>query len=331
MKIKFLSISIVLLAVIVLTGACTSAQVTEIPQPSSPVPTEIPPTSAPTNEPEPEQISIIDDLGNEIVLEGPAQKIISISPSLTEILYSVGAGDKLIGRDSNSMYPEAALEVVDLGGMWDGIPVEDILAMEPDLILAGEIYSAEAIAELRELGLIVYWQANPDSFEGLYENIKDIAYLAGMEDQAATLVESLIIRVDGLTEKLQDVENTPVVFYELDASEPANPWTPGAGTFISYVIGQAKGLNLGDSLSGEWVQISSEALIAQNPDFILLADALYGITPESLSERAGWAEIKAVVDGNVFPFDPFILSVPGPRLVDGFEKVAEILHPEIVK
>jgi len=331
MKIKFLSISIVLLAVIVLTGACTSAQVTEIPQPSSPVPTEIPPTSAPTNEPEPEQISIIDDLGNEIVLEGPAQKIISISPSLTEILYSVGAGDKLIGRDSNSMYPEAALEVVDLGGMWDGIPVEDILAMEPDLILAGEIYSAEAIAELRELGLIVYWQANPDSFEGLYENIKDIAYLAGMEDQAATLVESLIIRVDGLTEKLQDVENTPVVFYELDASEPANPWTPGAGTFISYVIGQAKGLNLGDSLSGEWVQISSEALIAQNPDFILLADALYGITPESLSERAGWADIKAVVDGNVFPFDPFILSVPGPRLVDGFEKVAEILHPEIVK
>ena len=331
MKIKFLSISLVLLAVIILTGACTSAQVTEIPQPSSPVPTEIPPTSAPTNEPEPEQISIIDDLGNEIVLEGPAQKIISISPSLTEILYSVGAGDKLIGRDSNSMYPEAALEVVDLGGMWDGIPVEDILAMEPDLILAGEIYSAEAIAELRELGLIVYWQANPDSFEGLYENIKDIAYLAGMEDQAATLVESLIIRVDGLTEKLQDVENTPVVFYELDASDPANPWTPGAGTFISYVIGQAKGLNLGDSLSGEWVQISSEALIAQNPDFILLADALYGITPESLSERAGWAEIKAVVDGNVFPFDPFILSVPGPRLVDGFEKLADILHPEIVK
>jgi iron complex transport system substrate-binding protein len=317
--------------VIILTGACTSAQVTEIPQPSSPVPTGIPPTSAPTNEPEPEQISIIDDLGNEIVLEGPAQKIISISPSLTEILYSVGAGDKLIGRDSNSMYPEAALEVVDLGGMWDGIPVEDILAMEPDLILAGEIYSAEAIAELRELGLVVYWQANPDSFEGLYENIKDIAYLAGMEDQAATLVESLIIRVDGLTEKLQDVENMPVVFYELDASDPANPWTPGAGTFISYVIGQAKGLNLGDSLSGEWVQISSEALVAQNPDFILLADALYGITPESLSERAGWAEIKAVVDGNVFPFDPFILSVPGPRLVDGFEKLADILHPEIVK
>jgi iron complex transport system substrate-binding protein len=329
MKIKYLTIITFLLTVAILTGACASPQVTESPQAPSQVPTEIPPTSAPTSEPE--QIVIIDDLGIEIVLEGPAQKIISISPSLTEILFSVGAGDKLIGRDSNSMYPEAALEAVDLGGMWDGIPVEDILALEPDLILAGEIYSAEAIAELRELDLTVYWQANPDSFEGLYENIKDIAYLAGMEDQAVTLVESLIIRVEGLTEKLQNVEKMPLVFYELDASDPANPWTPGAGTFISYVIGQAKGLNLGDNLSGEWVQISSEALIAQNPDFILLADALYGITPESLSERAGWTVIKAVVDGAVYPFDPFILSVPGPRLVDVFELVADILHPEIVK
>ncbi len=320
MKIKYLSIISVLFAVTILTGACASAQVTEIP-----------PTTAPTIEPEPEKIVIIDDLGSEIVLEAPAQKIISISPSLTEILFSVGAGDKLIGRDSNSMFPEAALEAVDLGGMWEGIPVEDILAMEPDLILAGEIYSAKAIAELRELGLTVYWQANPDSFEGLYENIRDIAYLTGMEDQAATLVESLLIRVEGLTEKLQNVEKMPVVFYELDASDPSNPWTPGAGTFISYVIGQAKGQNLGDSLAGEWVQISSEALIAQDPDFILLADALYGITPESLAERAGWGGIKAVVDGNVYPFDPFILSVPGPRLIDGFEQLAEILHPEILK
>ena len=94
MKIKYLSIITVLLAVTILTGACASAQVTESPQVPSPAPTEIPPTSAPTSEPEPEQIVIIDDLGIEIVLEGPAQKIISISPSLTEILFSVGAGDK---------------------------------------------------------------------------------------------------------------------------------------------------------------------------------------------------------------------------------------------
>ena len=276
-----------------------------------------------------ETITLEDDLGIEVVLDGPAQSIISISPSLTEILFGIGAGNRLIGRDSNSNYPEEALEAADLGGMWDGIPVEDILALEPDLILAGEIYSAEAIAELRELGLTVYWQANPNDFEGLYDNIRDIAALTSMETQAEALIESLSARVVVLDEKLAAIDEIPLVFYELDASEPANPWTTGGGTFISYVINRAKAANLGDNLEGEWVQISSEELVAQNPDVILLSDALYGVTPESVAERAGWSEIKAVLEDNVYPFDPFILSVPGPRLVDGFEQVAEILHPEI--
>lgn len=295
-------------------------------------PTDIPPTDVPTEMPEPQAAIVVeDDLGFEIVLDEPAQAVISISPNLTEILYAVGAGESLIGRDSNSMYPEEALAAADLGGMWDGIPVEDILAMEPDLILAGEIFSAEAVNELRDLGLNVYWQANPEDFEGLYDNIRDIAGLVGTEDQAEVLIESLSGRVAALDEKLAAIEESPLVFYELDASEPANPWTTGAGTFISYVINKAKAINLGDALEGEWVQVSSEELVAQNPDVILLSDALYGVTVESVAERAGWSEIKAVVEGSVYPFDPFILSVPGPRLVDGFEQVVALLYPDLAE
>jgi iron complex transport system substrate-binding protein len=303
----YLFISFLIIAAVLLS-ACKSAQ-------------EIEPKSGP--------ITVTDDLGFVVVLEKPAQAIISLSPSLTEILFSVGAGDRLIGRDSNSIYPENALEAVDLGGMWDGIPIEDILAMEPDLILAGEIYSAEAIAELRDLGLVVYWQANPDNFEELFDNIRDISVLSGTETLAEELVISLDERVATLDEKLSAVKSNPLVFYELDASEPANPWTVGAGEFISHIINRSKAQNLGDSLEGAWVQISSEELIAQDPDVILLADALYGITPESLAERAGWSVISAVINGEIYAFDPFILSVPGPRLVDGFELLAEILHPEI--
>jgi iron complex transport system substrate-binding protein len=330
MKNKIGLVFSVILTLSVVLGACAPAAATEPEIEVGEESTQVPSTAVPTEEPETDPIVVEDDLGYEVVLEEPAQAIISISPSLTEILYGIGAGDRLIGRDSNSMYPDAALEAVDLGGMWDGIPVEDILAMEPDLILAGEIYSADAVAELRDLGLNVYWQANPDDFEGLYENIRDIAMLTGTEDQADVLIESLTARVAALDEKLAAIDDYPLVFYELDASEPANPWTTGAGTFISYVINKAKGSNLGDSLEGEWVQISSEELVAQDPDVILLSDALYGETPESVTERAGWGELKAVVEGRVYPFDPFILSVPGPRLVDGFEQVAAILHPEIV-
>jgi len=311
-----------------LLAACGSAiqvEPTSVPQ----EPTTVPDTPAPTEEPQVEQIIISDDLGFELVLDTPVQSIVSITPSLTEILFSLGVGDRLVGRDSNSTYPEEALAAQDLGGMWDGIPVEDILALEPDLILAGEIYAAEAIQELRNLGLTVFWQANPDDFDGLYKNIEQIAVLTGTENKAETLVSFIQDRVSALDKTLEGAAETPLVFYELDASEPASPFTTGSGTFISYTISKAKGQNLGDVLDGEWAQISSEELVAQNPDYILLADALYGVTPESVAERAGWSEIKAVVDGNLYPFDPYILSVPGPRLIDGFEQVAKIIHPEL--
>jgi iron complex transport system substrate-binding protein len=329
---KISSLVIILSFLLAACGTSSPAEPTSVPlEPTSAPaePTNVPDTPVPTEEPEPAPIVVIDDLGTEIILEEPAQIIVSISPSLTEILFGIGAGDRLVGRDSNSQFPEGALEAADLGGMWEGIPVEDILALEPDLILAGEIFAADAIQELRDLGLTVYWQANPEDFDGLYENIKDIAVLTGTEDEALSLVISLQERVSILEGKLEGVEDMPLVFYELDASDPSNPWTTGAGTFISYIINKAKGQNLGDALDGEWVQISSEELVAQNPEYILLADALYGITPESVAERAGWSEISAVINGNLLPFDPFILSVPGPRLVDGFEQLAEMLHPEL--
>jgi len=328
MKKNFVLLNVLFVLMILLT-ACASPEVVEPTDQPVVEATEVPPTAEPTVEPVQESIVATDDLGVEIELAEPAQKIISISPSLTEILFSVGAGDRLIGRDSNSMFPEEAAAAVDLGGMWEGIPVEDILAMEPDLILAGEIFAEEAINELRDLGLVVYWQKNPADFEGLYENIMDIAVLTGTEDIASEVIDGLSMRVSALDSKMASVEKSPLVFYELDASDPANPYTPGAGTFISFVISRAKGSNLGDGLEGQWVQVSSEELLAQNPDIILLADALYGITAEAVAERAGWGEIQAVVDGAIFPFDPFILSVPGPRLVDGYEQVAEILHPEV--
>ncbi len=319
------SFVIILSILMAACGTLSPAEPTSIPV----EPTNIPDTPVPSEEPKPEPVVVIDDLGSEISLEEPIQTIISISPNLTEILFGIGAGDRLVGRDSNSQFPEGVLEAVDLGAMWDGIPVEDILALEPDLILAGEIYAADAIQELRDLGLTVYWQANPDDFDGLYENIRQIAVLTGTEDEAESLVISLQERVSILEGKLEGVEDIPLVFYELDASDPANPWTTGEGTFISYIINKAKGQNLGDVLDGDWVQISSEELVAQNPDYILLADAMYGITPESVAERAGWNGISAVVNGNLLPFDPFILSVPGPRLVDGFEQLAEMIHPEL--
>jgi len=276
-----------------------------------------------------EAMVFTDDLGNSIELTEYPQKIVSLSPSMTEILFAIGAGDQVVGRDEYSIYPEKALAVTSIGAMWDELPSEAILALEPDLVLAAQIVSEDQVVALRDLGLNVYWQANPSSYEELWENLRDIARLTGHEAETETLITDLEARVAAVQEKVATVSERPSTFYELDATDPSNPWTAGSGTFIDYIIDQAGGTNAASALQGDYAQISSEQLIAVNPDVILLADAPYGTTPESVTERPGWEVITAVQENALYPIDPNMMSVPGPRLVDALEETARLLHPEI--
>ena len=270
-----------------------------------------------------------DDLGRTIELPGYPQAIVSLSPSTTEILFAIGAGEQVVGRDDVSLYPAEAQEVPSVGSLWGELPAEAILALEPDLVLVGEIISAEQVQALADLGLPVYWQANPLDFQGLYDNLIEIASLTGNQAQAEALVAELSARVEAVQETLTGAGGTPSVFYELDATDPTNPWTAGTGTFIDYIINSAGGINAAADLQGDYVQISTEGLITANPDVILLGDALYGVTLESVAGRPGWEVISAVQNGMIYPIDPNMMSVPGPRLVDALEETARILHPEL--
>jgi iron complex transport system substrate-binding protein len=248
---------------------------------------------------------------------------------MTEILFAIGAGDQLVGREDYSVYPETALEVESIGSLWEGVPTEAILALEPDLILAAQIISEENIQVLLDLGLLVYWQENPTDFDSLYENLLDIAEITGHTQETQILVSDLQTRVESVVTTIADAKDAPSVFYELDATDPANPWTTGSGTFIDYIITMAGGVNAAAALEGDYAQISAEELIVVNPEIILLADALYGTTPESVAERPGWDVIAAVQNEAIYPIDPGIMSVPSPRLVDGLEETARFIHPEL--
>lgn len=248
---------------------------------------------------------------------------------MTEILFTIGAGEQLVGRDDFSLYPEDALEVESIGSLWEGVPTEVILALEPDLILAAEIISEENIQVLLDLGLPVYWQTNPTDFDGLYDNLRTIAKITGHLEETENLIVELESRVEAVVETVAAAESTPSVFYELDATDPANPWTTGSGTFIDYIINMANGSNAAAAVQGDYAQISAEELIAVNPDVILLGDALYGVAPESVAGRPGWDVITAVQNGAIYPIDPNMLSQPGPRLVDALEEIAQLIHPEL--
>jgi iron complex transport system substrate-binding protein len=273
-------------------------------------------------------ISIRDGADVLIELDAPAARIVSLTPSVTEILFTIDAGDQTVGRDDNVTYPEAALDVTSVGSMWGELPSEAILALEPDLVIAGEIVTTEQVEALRTLGLTVFWQANPTDFDTLYDNIMDLGVLTGNEDKAASVIADLQNRVLAVTDAVSGAEDKPDVFYQLDSTDPANPWTSGGGTFIDYVISMAGGTNIAADLDS-YAQISTEDLITRDPDIVLMADALYGITAESVAARPGWDVITAVKNNALYPIDPYILSVPGPRLVDGLEETARLIHPEL--
>ena len=274
-------------------------------------------------------IVIVDDMGVSIELKAYPQAIVSLSASTTEILFAVGAGTQVVGRNDFSLYPEEALELPSIGSLFGVLPSEAILALEPDLVVAAQDVNEDQVQTLRDLGLTVYWQANPSTFEDLWENLRNFATLTGHEDEIESLIAGLDARVKAVQKTVAVVSNPPSVFYELDATDPSNPWTTGSGTFIDYIITEAGGTNAASALEGDYEQISTEALIAINPDVILLADSPFGVSPETVAARSGWEAIAAVIENAVYPIDPNIMSVPGTRLVEGLEVTAKLLHPEL--
>lgn len=274
-------------------------------------------------------IVLTDGLGREVTLANPATRIVSLSPSNTELLYAVGAGDQIVGRDSFSDYPADASALPDIGGGYSEYNLEMLLSLEPDLVLAAEINTAELVQSIEDLGIQVFYIKNPLTLDDLYTTIQNVGLLSGHEDAAQQVISEATERVAVIVSTIENATTTPTVFYELDATDPTKPYTPGQDTFYSTLIQMAGGKNVGDAMETSWAQISLEELLIQDPDIILLGDSIWGITPESLVDREGWSTLSAVQSGNVFPFDDNLLARPGPRLIDGLEALAQVIHPEV--
>jgi iron complex transport system substrate-binding protein len=296
----------VLLLLALLVSACTSAAT---------------PAATPTASP----IVMTDGLGRTVTLAQPAQRVVSLAPSNTEILFAVGAGSQVVGRDNFSNYPPEALELPGLGDFM-GFSIEQIVALNPDLVLLAEIHPPELVKSLEDAGLTVYYLKNPLAMEEMYPMLITVGELTGHKAEAEALVTQLSLRVAVVQQKLANIEERPTVFYEIDGTDPSKPWTTGSGTFIDTLLEMAKAENVGRAMDSQYGQMSIEALLAADPDFILLGDANFGVTPEQVAARPGWGELTAVKEGRVLPFNDDLASRPGPRLVDGLEELARLLH-----
>ena len=337
-RLSFLLVFTLFLALIL--SACSPAPApaaTPVSEAAAPPATALAPLPQPTvtlepmPEPTDEPIILSDGLGRTVTLPAPAQRIVSMAPSNTEILFAVGAGGQVVGRDDFSNYPPEALAVSTIGGSMGDYNLEQIVSLNPDLVLAAEINTPEQVKAMEDLGLTVFYLSNPTDMEGLYAMLDTVGELSGHKTQAETLAASLSERVAVVEATLSAMEKPVTVFYELDGTEPAKPWTVGPGNFIDLLIRMAGGENIGASLEFAWGQLSLEALLVADPEVILLGDANYGVTVEQVAGRAGWGDLSAVREGRVFPFDGDLVSRPGPRMVEGLEEMARIFHPDLFK
>ena len=314
---------------IVLGGCSPSATPTElIEQPAikdpEPTKSEVPPT--PTEEP----LALVDGLGRTIEFETPAQRIISIAPSNTEILFAIGAAGQVVGRDEYSDFPIEALDVTSIGTTYGELNIEAIVALDPDLILVAAITPIEQIEALEDLGLRVYQVPNPMTFNDLFVNLEALGKITGQEQNTAVLIEALAARVKAVEDAVVDAANVRV-FYEVDGTDPTAPWTTGAGTFQQVLIGMVKGENVAADLDG-WGAMNLEQIVERDPEVVIFGEGPWvPTTSELLAERSGWGAISAVVNGRVHGVDTNWIDRPGPRLVDALERFAAIVQPDFVK
>lgn len=265
--------------------------------------------------------TLVDDFGREIVMEEPAQRVISLVPASTEIMFALGVGDRVVGASEYCNYPEAALDIPRVGA-FDAPNIELILSMEPDLVLAASLHK-EPVEALEQLGIAVL-ALDPQNIQEIYANIEVIAAAVGEEEAGEDLINDMkgrLAAVDQALTGLGDAER-PKVFYEVWYP---GIYTAGEGTFIDEIIIRAGGRNLAWGIS-RWDPIQEEEVLERNPDYIIHSH--YTAETSQFAQREGWDALTAVREGRIYFVDPDITSRTGPRVVDAVEEMARIFHPD---
>lgn len=239
------------------------------------------------------------------------QKIVSLSPSATEMLFAIGAGSQVIAVDEYSNYP-ASVPRTDLSGFTPN--AEAIAAKTPDLVVLSTD-SKGIVAQLTNLNIKTQLAPAAKTVDDTYRQIKELGEVTGHVREAEALTEKIKDDLAGLVKDLPKRDKPLTYFYELD---PAL-YTATSKTFVGSLFGLAGLVNVADAADTDgsgYPKMSAEALIAANPDMVFLADSVMGETPDKVKSRAGWAGVTAVTKGQIHPLDSDIASRWGPRVVD---------------
>lgn len=299
----------------ILAMACAPATVSQV--------SEAPPTAAPaTSAGFP--VTETDGNGTEITFTEAPSRIVSLSPGTTEVLFAIGAGGRIVGVDSFSDFPPPAKELPSVA--YSDPDLEQIVALQPDLVIVAS-RQKNVVPELENLGLRVFFKPEPETIEGIYDDILLFGRITANNGEAGELVASMRAQIKEVADKLVDVKEGPTYFYELTASL----YTITPASFIGEQLTLLKARNIVPAGDNAFPQIDQETIVAGDPEVIFLADAppTGEESIETVSARPGWENVNAVKNRRIYPIDGSLTSRPGPRVVLAIRAMAASLYPEI--
>ena len=315
---------LILPLLVALVAACGGGAVATAPSQPVATPTV---TAAPTATPADSfPLAITDDEGTVVKVAAAPQKIVSLTPATTEILFAIGAGDRVAGKvEDIANYPPEAAEVP-IVGTFSGVDVEKIVGLGADLVIAGGSGGTpqDAIDKLRSLNIPVVVVYASD-IAGALEDVKLTGTATGFADAAADLAASMQARFDQVAAATAGATK-PRVFYE--TGDQPSIYGIADDSVYAQMIEVAGGIPITTGSASNW-EMSTEKLISADPELIILGDSAYGVTAEAVAQRAGWSGLTAVKAGAIKPIDDIVVTRPGPRLVDGLLLLASAIHPEL--
>lgn len=266
-----------------------------------------------------------DFVGRQVDIPKTVQRIVSMAPNVTEMLFAIGLDSEIVGVTEFCNYPESAKAKTKIGGYYNP-NIEVILSLKPDLIVATpDGYSKERIERLEKSGIPIFI-VNPKTIDDVLESLLALGKITGREEYSKQVVDGLKNRVNAIRDKVSKipVNKRPKVFYEI-GQDPLV--TVGPGNFVNDLIKTAGGINIAEDAPNSWPIYSVEAIITKNPDIILTAPPT--MTSSDKNELERWKKyrtISAVINNRIYAIDPDILLRSGPRIFDGLEKLYVLFH-----
>ena len=312
MRVLFPRILVVFLLVASACGAAVAPTPTSIQQPSASVVAAFPTT-------------VTDFQNRPVTVPKQPERIVSIGPSITEFLFALGAGPRVVGVDDFSDEPAAAKQVEKVGGI--KVNFEKVVSLKPDLVLTVK-FSDGTIEKLTGAGLLVM-VVDPQTIGDVARTATLLGRVIGSDGDV--MARGIQKRVDDVKSKVSSAATKPRIYHEIDASDPTKIFTVGPGSYIQDLIEIAGGQNIAARAASAYPQLSAEEILRSDPEIIVLAAADYSAKPEQVAARTGWSVISAVKNKRIVTIAPNLINRPGPRVGEAAEAYARLVHPDLFR